>query len=619
MSHHWQAMGNHLSHPLQQTWNGIAHVFNRRIAQQFNDCWDVLALPTGSGKTQSLALYCSMLERERHPGVLIVTSLKEQADEICMQINGLASAEIAVAHHTDRRQSVSQLHHAPVLAVTHARYLRALQAVAEQSECQHKHRSLTSWAGGERLLRVVDEAIEMHQTHKISLEELSIFQGALRYLIQPRNRLSLRCIEQICASIFTWSEIESSSERYLSNVEFRALQSIDLDALEEELDCISENYMDFGLDGGVPGKDIKRRCLRTVRTIRDLVRVGDPWITKRGKQVTLAAAENLLGLEERPGVILDATARVDARYELLEGKAQITAPIPGVRNYSNVNLWVVPDQRVGKEYMIREDGWKLWTPLAEQVKQKLGSERSVLVCCHKDVQEQIESSRVSFTQTAYAHWGAITGRNEWRDYDTVVIFGLNYLDRSATAETFLGMRGATSNDWLQSRVYRRFNRHDDIRDALRMSHLAISVIQAVNRVRCRRTSDTFGGCDRTDIILLLPREAEGRPLVDMLQAEMPGLRVREWPMQARTRKERAAPSKDRVLGYLRDAPEGLHTNKEVIAKLDVSRATYDRIIAGFRNENSAEAHQLRLYGVRYIHYPGRGNPSGFMKGASVAA
>jgi hypothetical protein len=231
---------------------------------------------------------------------------------------------------------------------------------------------------------------------------------------------------------------------------------------------------------------------------------------------------------------------------LLGSSAQITAPVFGVRNYSNVTLWIIPDQRVGKNYMTSEGGWKRWGPLAEQVQQNLGSNRSVLVCCHKDAREEIESVHTQFAQTAYAHWGAITGKNEWQTYDTAVILGLNYLDRSATTSIFMGMQGETSNDWLRSRLYRRFNGHNDILDALKMGHLAVSVIQAVNRVRCRRTSDTAGNCERTDVILLLPKGTEGTALVDMLQAEMPGLHVREWPTQIQTRKERSAPSKDRV-------------------------------------------------------------------------
>lgn len=182
----------------------------------------------------------------------------------------------------------------------------------------------------------------------------------------------------------------------------------------------------------------------------------------------------------------------------------------------------------------------------------------------------------------------------------------------------MGMTGATSNDWLQSRAYRRFNDHEDIRDRLKMGHLAISVIQAVNRVRCRRTSDAAGNCNQTDIILLLPKGAEGRALVDMLQAEMPGLQVREWLAQERTRKQREAPSKDRVVEFLRNAPDGLHTNRDLPEKLDVSRSTYDRIIAEFKNENSEGGKQLRLYGVRYIHYPGRGKLSGFIKETQIA-
>lgn len=134
MCQHWQAMGNHLSRPLRQTWEGISDIYNRKISEQFSNSWDVLALPTGSGKTQSLALYCSMLNSERHPGVLIVVPLKEQADDICMRINSLASAEIAASHHTDNQHSIQQLYRVPVIAVTHAGYLSALHAMAEQPD-----------------------------------------------------------------------------------------------------------------------------------------------------------------------------------------------------------------------------------------------------------------------------------------------------------------------------------------------------------------------------------------------------------------------------------------------------------------------------------------------------
>ncbi|MHC2106469.1 DEAD/DEAH box helicase family protein [Methylobacterium sp. CM6246] len=618
MSHLWLSMGNKNSLCLRTTWRDVACTLNLSAAQQFNDQWDVLALPTGSGKTQSLALYCSMLKAEQHPGILIVTPLKEQADEICAQINNLASSDIALSYHTASKHSTLQLQQAPVLAITHSGYLTGLKSAAEQSEGRHKLRSLTSWVGGERLLRVIDEGIELHHTYKTSLRDLSILCGALRYVAGVNGRRNLLPIDELCASISAWNDCENSSERYLSQSEFVSLQSIEIDALIGELDSVPDGEIMFGRDErGVSGADIKRQCQRTLREIRGLVRVGSPWITKRGKLTTITSAECLLGLEERAGVILDATARVDTRYELLGDKARIIAPRLGVRSYNNVNLWIIPDQRVGKEYMT-DKGWELWAPLTKQMERTLGAKRDVLVCCHKDVREKIEGIPTDFNQTAYAHWGAITGKNHWRDFDTVVVVGLNYLDRSASAETYIGIRGATNGDWLQSAESRKCNKHEDIRQSIMMSHLSISVVQAVNRVRCRRTNDTKGGCDKTDVVLLAPKGTEGKILVDMLQSEMPGLQVRQWPLQLRTRKERAAPSKERIFEFLRGAPNGIHTNKEVSAKLGVSRSTYDRVIANFRNERSAEAQNLRLYGIRYISQTGGHTLSGFMKKATIA-
>lgn len=617
MSNHWVRIGNHLSEPLQNTWKDIAGTFNRRIYEQFNGQWDVLALPTGSGKSQGLALYCSMLPAEHHPGVLIVVPLKEQADTICEQINMLADARIALAHHADSKRSKSQLHQAPVLAITHAAYLAALSSDTENALDQVRINLFAHWIGGERRLTVIDEAIPMHRTYKTSLQNMSVLCGALRYLVQSEVRMNLQHIEALCNSISTWSEAGCTSERYLTKAELALLNSVSFEPVEDELQCISAEDIIFGNDDGIPGSEMKRQCAQTLRNLRGLVRVSNPWLSKRGKLVTLAAAEPILTEVTRGGVILDATARVDVRYELLEGSVRIYAPSQPIRDYSNVTLWTIRDQRVGKEYMTGH-GWKSWPSLEADLSRQLGLDRSVLVCCHKDVQAKIERHNSKFAQTAYAHWGAITGKNNWQEFDTVVVLGLNYLNSMSTAETFVGLKGPTSDDWLQSPICRTYKKYMDVREALSTSHLAISLIQAVNRIRCRRTNNSSGGCEPAEIVMLAPKGAEGEKLIGMVRAEMPGLQVCEWSGQASTRRERTAPTKALVHDFLRNAPNGIYTNKEVMIKLDVSKATYDRVIAAYKNESSAESQELRKYGLRYMSRAGRGNLSGFIKEAAAA-
>src|SRR5690349_19941180 len=98
MRRHWTTtLGNVCSPSLEDVWRQMAHTFNRQIATfgtPEGDRWKVLQPETGTGKSQGLAVYCSLLPASDHPGVLIVTRLISQADEIAALVNRLAGAEI---------------------------------------------------------------------------------------------------------------------------------------------------------------------------------------------------------------------------------------------------------------------------------------------------------------------------------------------------------------------------------------------------------------------------------------------------------------------------------------------------------------------------------------------
>ena len=98
MAEHWAHRLTNVSSPaLLLTWRKIAEAFNASIEDAAEPLpfgadpkWRVLNPATGTGKTQGLALYASMLPTEDHPGVLVVVRLKAQADDLATTINDLA-------------------------------------------------------------------------------------------------------------------------------------------------------------------------------------------------------------------------------------------------------------------------------------------------------------------------------------------------------------------------------------------------------------------------------------------------------------------------------------------------------------------------------------------------
>src|SRR5258707_714541 len=59
-------------------------------------------------------------------------------------------------------------------------------------------------------------------------------------------------------------------------------------------------------------------------------------------------------------------------------------------------------------------------------------------------------------------------------------------------------------------------------------HLSTSVVQAINRICCRRVIDEYGRCPLSDVYILLPKNWQGDAILDDIQTNMPGINVVPW-------------------------------------------------------------------------------------------
>ncbi len=180
MNHRWTRDFNNVSsEALRSVWKQIAITFNRKIemhGKPDGDRWKVLQPGTGQGKSQGLAVYCSMLDTEDHPGILIVTRLKTQADELAQTINELAREDVAVSYHSDNRCDPASLAFVPVVVICHRAFELALDAATKRDEA---FSAFMAWRQHGRKLVVIDEALDIVEEAHVTYSDIKWLVAAL--------------------------------------------------------------------------------------------------------------------------------------------------------------------------------------------------------------------------------------------------------------------------------------------------------------------------------------------------------------------------------------------------------------------------------------------------------
>lgn len=649
MTEHWQTtLGNVASAELQDVWRQMASTFNRQIINHGTpegDRWKVLQPATGTGKSQGLAVYCSLLSRNTlmkpntgieeldegisalpHPGVLIVTRLIEQANEVANTINQLTGKMVAVAAHSDNRVPASELKTYPVVVITHAAYENGLDAVNRTAGDQGAARAALSWetyhAWGDsvRKLTVIDEALDIIQEAQIDLNKVRRLRAVIPFEVAeafPRQMEAIACVEHMLSEMSRVAKEREANgyierERVLWNGRVAMPVAYDMTELRKAINSLP-------LDRQLLGKEDARENarLRTLYSgiLRDLQATMEQWnwYTKKMSEHTLNTARLIVPEGISGAVILDATASSNLIYKLFDERVDVI-PVPSnARSYSNVSLHVSRGHAVGKSSMVANA--KVQAPkLVSNLMDTLGPDRKVFVCCHKYVEPHLISLENGFAAFDVGHWGAIDGRNNWSEFDTAVIFGLPYRDNVWTANTFMAVRGLQDDNWLNADGQRPFKDYPDVRHALMVGQLVVSIVQAINRVRCRRVIDSAGNCPPTDVFILLPGDRTGQEVLDGITKEMPGINVVDWAYGEAKRKLRKANHEEALVRFAGAMSVGRKSASDVCYHLGISRQHWDRMVNNMRNRASTLAERLSALGVYYLtEGKGRGARSYLVK------
>ena len=546
-------------------------------------------------------------------GLMIVTRLKSQVDEVVSDINAYVGRQVAVADHTDHRATSEQLHDSDIVVITHEAYTRAKKTLSGVKA--ERWNKLTHWRGGQRLLTIVDEALANVVEHsQVKLDELTFLIGLIPHELRLVHATEVQALETLRESMLVHAGVNDGFEigTSLAWVEGEAPTAVNLTALRAAMLKLPYDKQ-IGKDDE---KERQRLAMRYDKVLGAAEAMLDQYafMALTGNQHSLNSAALAVPLELPGPVVLDATAGVDLMYQLMEDRADIIPTPPNVRDYSNATLHVARTASIGKTKM-EELAAKRFPQLQANLAERLSANRKVLFCVHKHVEHLVPTQAdLGVREVASAHWGAIDGSNDYKDFDTAVIFGLPFRDRIWGTNVFFAFKGVQNDDWHDNPSWKE---HANVRELLQRRHLATSIIQAMGRVRLRKVIDQQGRCAPTDVFIVLPTGERGSEILQYIRQELPNISVQDWPLDLdgpKVRVERSGLPHERLVTFMSNRSPG-RTSMSVIGR-EFGLKPHQRkdLQKALRDENHPIALKLKELGVTYgSEGKGRGAKSFLLK------
>lgn len=619
MLRHWSGKLNMKTPPaLPRVWATVAEHMQRLIVSNASGVTDVpsvvLPLPTGSGKTEGTYVYASMQAElnaghaGRPVGMLIVTRLIVDADKAAAEINALSGRGVAVALHSESTASPSDIFNADVLVVTHEGYRRAAESFGLGDTSRWA--KLSSWRGGERLLVIIDEALgNVVRSYRATAPGLAT---ALRSVPNDIHQKYPNAVE-IISNLEKWLE---KREDISGEEAAKLLWDAGLtDGTLGEVQSFRAEMQGALCDPALFNENAPSLVDNILHDIEMLL-TRHAYYFRNGAQPSINGGAYLIPSGFPGAVVLDATADHDAIYRLLGDRA-LVAPIPqGIRDYSNVTLHVCRTSAgLGKHVMDEKKQTRL-PRLAAHLSEQLGPDRSIFLCVHKHSGALAETFNTDGLRIQIGHWGAVDGKNDWKDCDVAVIWGLPYMDQRRAIDSVFALHGPQDTQWLQANTKKGEPTQINV---VMQRHLSASVIQAVNRIACRKVIDELGRCPVSDVYLALPKGWEGQAILNDITTAMPGIKVTEWdyePDGPKVYAPRSTSANAAILTLMQQRKPGSISLPHIARELSLKPRQMQRLRENLNDAEHNITKALRDHGVIYhVTGKGRGSKSYLLKTA----
>jgi len=516
----WAEYGNVGSPALDQVWMQIAETFNRQTAEP-REPRPVIPAELGAGKTTCAKQWCSMLpSNENHPGVLVVVRTIEQAEEYAKDINAWAgSGKPAFAYHSKLKTRPLPLvmQQYPILVICHKGYELALdELLVEEPE---RYEKLMRFRTGQRRLAIVDEALDQVYVARLSPDSLHRVPGLVH---DPRIlKRHLRAVDVISSAHRALIEAPESGFHVLSAEALLARAELNVEEADAALVALWQEVRS--------SKSVKPESRRIVKENLTALRrhlAAYRWTESERSHRALIGSRLLLP-PDAGQVILDATGALNNVYSGRPDAYEVKT-MPAVRDYRSVTLHVARTKGTGKTAMLK-DGVSIIQQTLDSVLAHYGERapaRRVLAVTDKGSEDKVRSAwaKAGFEALDVAHWNDIDGRNDWRDFDTLVALNLPWNRPSHDVSTYMAVHAVELDD-------EGLNTPPDDVKTIRETRIAAQLAQAMGRIRLRRMTTVNGTCEPCDVFVRFPHWSllvNTDRIVAGVQRALSGVNVLPW-------------------------------------------------------------------------------------------
>lgn len=515
MSAQWLGFGNTLSDKLVAAWRIILSSFNNQLAGEkgLHVCDSVC----GSGKTLAVEVASSILSRDWSDiGTLVVVRLKDQCVDVSRRINEISERNYGRSiakplfsgtwDGVDGNLSNSEIADAQVLVITHSRYLSGISG-------QRKN-VFSSWRGGFRRFRVVDESLDLVERFHLTRGELVCLQNSftLRKDFYTDFTNQFGNYWKFLDDINRYLAVNITSQQKYENPFYDVVREHRVNGQElyfSRLIPVIENSHPKDYDkkfSSWKDGEFERFQTEAIETLLVLDRVirRTLYHTIEENSSTYSTGEIILPSQFDSLCVLDATSNVDRVYSLFKENKQCH-PYPvdrTVRSFRNCTIHIRPENSglglgITKKQSVPRT--KQITKWADEV---FNPEDRVLFAGHKVIVESI-LKHLNDNPPTYQFdgcwWNAIDGKNTWKHFNKLVIVSHNYLPMNYGPVTAIGFEDI--NPDLKDKD------SDNIAD----SSMAVKLIQLIARIQVRKVENHLGDCPVSDVYLLLPSRVDIHP------------------------------------------------------------------------------------------------------------
>ncbi len=524
----WLGYKNVVTPPLKETWMLNCIAMNNAIVSDSNIKYIVPAV-TGSGKTEGIITYCTLLPEQIT--VIISTNLTAEADRIAESINTEANKTIAVASHSKSKLSIDEVSDYQIVVVSHEFYRR-------------HHEGDKKWDQlGDRDLIILDEALYTMKEVSVSAKEIQTVINLLTEISTWKRYIKNQELKRELILLVTEYNFLVQIQEHLG----KGTKLIN----SEQMSGLKLSMLGLNIPKNTHIKDLFKDKYRTVKSIlindknirynkvltslnsithdQQIRKIMLETLTKLetfvGSQLYVTANQGQYSyhkvIDSTPKhslVCFDATADInkfyDYRAEYHNDLIKVKR-VESTRDYSTVNLYAAIT-KTGKS--------AINTTYIVDVMSNIRLGEKTLIITHK----ANESLFMNYINSLFpekhievSHWGALTGLNNWQDFDTCIISGLNHKPSS----------------YIQNRTIVSTNentafgdKQDYIRNTISTTDIVSEIIQAINRIRVRRIVNIKGECLSANIYLTLPSSIDNKQYKDLILSEMPNINILDWKL-----------------------------------------------------------------------------------------